>query len=285
MTLRFTILGCGSSPGVPRVHGEWGACNPDNPKNRRLRCSLLVERIGANGKTVVVIDTSPDFRQQMLNAGVKKLDGVIYTHAHADHVHGIDDLRGYTQLQGERITTYSDEPTFERLMQGFRYCYETPEGGIYPPILENRTIRAGEAFEIDGDGGKIRFFPILQTHANITSLGFRIGGDLDKFAGGLCYSSDISAIPDESVKYIKNLDVWIVDALQYRAHVSHFSLGEALEWIDKLKPKRSILTHMHIPLDYDAVMAETPDHVVPAYDGLTLELPVLATPDAAELNG
>lgn len=271
MTLRFTILGCGSSPGVPRVHGEWGACDPANPRNYRLRCSLLVERIGKNGKTVVVIDTSPDFRQQMLRADVKKLDGVVYTHAHADHVHGIDDLRGYAQLQRRQIPTYSDQPTFERLMQGFGYCYETPAGGIYPPILENHLICSGEAFEIDGDGGKISFLPILQTHANITSLGFRIGGNPKSLEGGLCYSPDVSAIPGESVKYLEKLDMWIVDALQYREHISHFSLGEALEWIGKMSPKRSILTHMHIPLDYDAVMKETPENVEPAFDGLVVE--------------
>ncbi|MEM7464707.1 MAG: MBL fold metallo-hydrolase [Pseudomonadota bacterium] len=272
MTLRFTILGCGSSPGVPRVHGEWGACDPNNPKNYRLRCSLLIERLGPNGKTVVVIDTTPDFRQQMLSADVKHIDGVVYTHAHADHVHGIDDLRGYAQLQRERILTYSDQPTFERLMQGFGYCYESPKDSFYPPILENRKIRAGEVFEIEGEGGKIRLLPILQTHANITSLGFRIGGDLEKLEGGLCYSSDISAVPDESVDQFVNLDIWIVDALQYREHVSHFSLGQALAWIEKLKPERSVLTHMHIPLDYDAVMRETPDNVEPAFDGMVLEL-------------
>ncbi len=272
MTLRFTILGCGSSPGVPRVHGEWGACDPNNPKNYRLRCSLLIERLGPNGKTTVVVDTTPDFRQQMLSADVKHIDGVVYTHAHADHVHGIDDLRGYAQIQKERIRTYSDQPTFERLMQGFGYCYESPNGSIYPPILENRKIRAGEAFEIEGEGGNIRLLPILQIHANITSLGFRIGGDLDRLEGGLCYSSDISAIPDESVSQFENLDIWIVDALQYREHVSHFSLGQALAWIEKLKPKRSVLTHMHIPLDYEAVMRETPDNVKPAFDGMVLEL-------------
>lgn len=254
------------------MHGEWGACDPSNPKNYRLRCSLLVERISKNGKTVAVIDTSPDFRQQMLRAGVRKLDGIVYTHAHADHVHGIDDLRGYAQLQGERIQTYSDEATFERLMQGFGYCYETPEGSIYPPILENQLIRSGEAFDIDGDGGVISFFPILQTHANITSLGFRIGGDLQTFEGGLCYSPDVSAIPDTSVKWLENLDIWIIDALQYREHISHFSLDEALEWIDKLTPSRGILTHMHIPLDYDAVMKETPESVEPAFDGMVIEL-------------
>lgn len=272
MTLKFTILGCGSSPGVPRIHGDWGNCDPSNPRNRRLRCSLLVERLGPNGKTVAVIDTSPDFRQQMLNAGVGHLDGVVYTHAHADHIHGIDDLRGYALHQRERIATYSDTPTFERLMQGFGYCFETPSGSIYPPILENHMIRAGDLFRVDGDGGEISFLPILQIHANITSLGFRIGGDLETMQGGLCYSPDVSDFPESSVDQLQNLDVWILDALQYREHISHLSLAESLEWIALMSPKRAILTHMHIPLDYDVVMAETPANVEPAHDGLVVEL-------------
>jgi phosphoribosyl 1,2-cyclic phosphate phosphodiesterase len=272
LTLRFVILGCASSPGVPRITGDWGVCDPANPKNRRLRCSLLVEKVSENGTTTVVFDTSPDFREQMLSAGVKRLDAVIYTHSHADHIHGIDDLRGYALAQRRQIPVYSDRATHERLFAAFGYCFETPEGSMYPPIVQQNEISPGVAFSVDGPGGAIEVLPTLQAHGGMSSLGFRVGGDLSSRTGGLCYSPDISDIPEESVADFSDLDIWVVDALQYRSHISHFSLSEALTWIDRLKPRRAILTHMHIPLDYDRVMAETPAHVEPAFDGMVLEL-------------
>lgn len=272
MSYRFTILGCGSSPGVPRINGDWGACDPANPKNRRRRCSLLVERIGPNGATTVLIDTSPDLREQMLSAGVQQIDGVLFTHPHADHIHGIDDLRQYALINRKLIDTYADAATLERLTHAFGYCYETPPGSIYPPILKAHEIAPGKVVTIEGEGGPIDFLPIRQIHGPIHSLGFRIGGDLSRRQGGLCYSPDISEIPPESVALLENLGIWIVDALQYRVHLSHFSLGQALEWIDRLKPSKAVLTHMHIPLDYETVRMETPDHVEPAYDGMVIEL-------------
>lgn len=278
MSLRVTLLGCGSSPGTPRLggadgKGDWGACDPANPKNRRTRCSLLVEKIGPAGTTRMVVDTSPDFRSQMLAAGATRLDGVIYTHPHADHIHGIDDLRQFALIARARIETYADEQTFARLMDGFAYCYRSPEGSIYPPILNHNPIREGEIFAVNGPGGDIEVLPIRQQHGPIHSLGFRFGGDLRAGQGGVCYSPDVSDIPETSVDLLRGLDVWIVDALQYREHISHFSLSQALSWIDALKPARAVLTHMHIPLDYDRVMAETPAHVVPGHDGLVLDLP------------
>lgn len=272
MTLRCTILGCGSSPGVPRINGDWGDCDPKNPKNRRLRCSLLVQRFSGDAVTNVVIDTSPDFRQQMLTNRVTHIDGALYTHPHADHIHGIDDLRGYALVARMRIDTYADAPTFERLNQGFGYCYETPEGSMYPPILEHNPIEAGVPVTIAGKGGPITFLPILQTHGNIDSLGFRMGGDLETPNGGLCYSPDISGVPEASRDLLRDLDIWVVDALQYKRHFSHFSLEETLEWAGRLAAKRVVLTHMHIPLDYETVLHETPDHVQPAHDGLELNL-------------
>ncbi|MEC9343468.1 MAG: MBL fold metallo-hydrolase [Pseudomonadota bacterium] len=272
MSWRFTVLGCGSSPGVPRINGDWGACDPGNPKNRRRRCSLLVERIGAGGVTTVLIDTSPDMREQMLMAGVTRIDGVLFTHPHADHVHGIDDLRQYALIQRQLIETYANAHTLERLNAAFGYCYEQPAGSVYPPILRANEIRAGEILRVEGPGGAIEALPIDQVHGPIRSLGFRFGGDLEERRGGLCYSPDISGIPDESVDSLRDLDVWIVDALQYRMHLSHFSLGQSLEWIERLAPKRGVLTHMHIPLDYATVQLETPDHVEPAYDGMVIEL-------------
>lgn len=270
--LRFTILGCGSSPGVPRIHGDWGDCDPNEPKNRRLRCSLLVERISDKGTTRIVVDTSPDFREQMLAAKVPGVDGVLYTHPHADHVHGIDDLRGFALAQRERIKVYADEYTMQRLHEGFGYCLKQPEGSMYPPILDAHEISAEKPVEIQGEGGSVHALPILQVHGSINSLGFRFSLDENFETGGLCYSSDVSDIPDKSIPLLENLDCWIVDALQYKPHVSHFSVSESLEWIERLKPAKSVLTHMHIPLDYQKLKSELPETIEPAYDGMVLEI-------------
>ncbi len=266
-TMRFTILGCGSSPGVPRITGDWGNCDPANPKNKRRRASLLVEKIASDGgKTTVVIDTGPDFRAQMIDANVTALDGVVYTHAHADHIHGIDDLRGYWIEQRRLIDVYADMETQERLMAGFGYCFTKPAKSYYPPIALAHTLTHYEPFEISGNGGIIRFEPLTQVHGSINSLGFRIGD--------FAYCTDVSAFPDVTMARLRGLDVLILDALQYNPHPSHFSLGESLAVIEQLKPKRTIFTHMHTPLDYDRVMAETPAHVEPGFDGLCVELSV-----------
>lgn len=263
--LRFTILGCGSSPGTPRINGDWGACDPANPKNRRLRAAAMVERIADNGGvTRVIIDTGPDFRQQMIAARVPRIDAVVFTHAHADHIHGIDDLRGYFLIQRSRIDIYADQPTMHRLRDAFGYCFETPPGSGYPPILEPHLIGHDAPFTIEGEGGPLTFRPLPQMHGDIISLGFRIGP--------IGYCPDVSDYPHETVERLRDLDLLIVDALQYQRHPTHFSLGEALEWIERLKPRRALLTHMHIPLDYDAVMRETPAHVEPSYDGQTVEI-------------
>ncbi len=269
--LRFTILGCGSSPGVPRIGGFWGACDPKNPKNRRRRCSFSIERIGPNGSTNVVIDTGPDFREQMLDANISRLDAVLYTHGHADHVHGIDDLRGFALIQRERINVYSNAATVKRLHEGFGYCFKSPNPKMYPPILVANTIVPFEPLTIEGEGGAIEILPVEQRHGPIVSLGYRISCGRTR---DVCYSSDISGLDDNAQSHLKDLGVWIVDALQYEPHISHFSLSQSLEWIEKIKPDRAILTHMHIPLDYDIVQEETPQHVSPAYDGLsfTIEL-------------
>ncbi|MGI9353443.1 MAG: MBL fold metallo-hydrolase [Rhizobiaceae bacterium] len=270
--MRFTVLGCGSSPGVPRIHGDWGACDPQEQKNRRLRCSLLIQRISAAGTTSVVVDTSPDFRQQMLNANVKSINAVLYTHPHADHIHGIDDLRGFALAQRERIDIYADENTQQRLHQGFDYCFTQPKDSMYPPILNACELHAGRPVMISGKGGNIHALPVLQVHGPIHSLGYRFSPDGKFTSGGLCYSPDISDIPGESLEHLQALDFWIVDALQYKPHISHFSVTEALEWVDNLKPGHTVFTHMHIPLDYKTLKAELPEHVVPGFDGMTIEL-------------
>jgi len=263
--LRFTVLGCGSSPGVPRIGRDWGNCDPKNPKNRRRRASLLVERMEAEAVTTAVVDTGPDFRQQMIDADVSFADGVVYTHEHADHIHGIDDLRSFVINRRQRVPIWCNETTSNRLHEAFGYCFQTPPGSTYPAILDENRITTGTPFAISGEGGDIDFVPFEQMHGGICSLGFRIGA--------LAYSSDVSALDERALPHLQDLDVWIVDALQYREHPSHFSLAQTLEWIERLKPARAVLTHMHTPLDYDTVMAETPDHVVPAYDGMLIELP------------
>jgi phosphoribosyl 1,2-cyclic phosphate phosphodiesterase len=263
--LRLTILGCGSSPGTPRINGDWGNCDPANPKNRRMRPSALVERIAEDGGvTRVVIDTGPDFREQMLLARVQRLDAVIYTHPHADHLHGIDDLRGFVLEQRRLMDIYADAQTLARLKQSFGYCFETPAGSSYPPILLPHKIHHDRNVVVDGEGGPLSFEPLPQIHGDIISLGFRIGP--------LAYCPDVSNFPPPTAERLTGLDVLVVDALQYQPHPSHFSLSEAMDWIEKLRPKRAILTHMHVPLDYETIQRETPDYVEPAYDGMVVEL-------------
>lgn len=263
-TVRVTVLGCGSSPGVPRPNGDWGRCDPGNPRNRRLRAAILIERIGANGRTSVVVDTGPDFREQMLAASVDEIDAVVYTHAHADHIHGIDDLRTFVLSQGQMLPIYADAATAERLHEAFGYCFERPQGSAYPPILLDNRIEHGQSFTVTGQGGALQFEPLCQKHGSIHSLGFRIGD--------FAYCPDVSAFPEATLNQLEGLDALIIDALQYREHPSHLSLAQSLTVIERLKPKRAFLTHMHIPLDYETVLAETPDNVAPAYDGLEITL-------------
>jgi phosphoribosyl 1,2-cyclic phosphate phosphodiesterase len=269
MTLRFTILGCGSSGGVPRPALGWGACNPDDPRNRRRRTSLLVERRngapGNSGVTRVLVDTSPDLREQLLDAEVDWLDAVLYTHEHADHTHGIDDLRGLFIRRRRRVDVYLDERTSRTMRARFDYCFRAPPGSEYPPIVTEHRLVPGAPLNIAGEGGSIVALPILQEHGDIPSLGFRFGA--------LAYSCDLSGLPAESIASLAGLDVWIVDALRYRPHPSHFSVDDALAWIERIKPGRAILTNLHSDLDYAELRAKLPPHVEPAVDGLTLELP------------
>lgn len=267
--LRFTITGCGSSPGTPRITGDWGACDPNDPRNRRRRCAALVERIAADGGvTRVAIDTGPDFREQMIDAGVSALDAAVYTHPHADHIHGIDDLRGFVLNQKRLIDIYADAPTIERLQEAFSYCFKTPPGSSYPPIVTANAISHEEPFTIEGEGGPLTFTPLPQVHGDILSLGYRVGD--------LAYCPDVSDFPAKTMPLLSGLNTLIIDALQHRSHPSHFSLEEALGWIARLEPERAVLTHMHIPLDYETVLRETPDNVVPAYDGMAIEIPLVS---------
>ena len=259
-SLRCTILGCGSSGGVPRLGGLWGDCDPNNPKNRRSRCSMLVERDGPNGTTTVLIDTSPDMRHQLLAANVGRLDGVVYTHSHADHMHGIDDLRMIVFNMRARLPVYADAATSDALSERFSYAFVQPEGSSYPPILDLNLIDG--AFEVDGPGGPIPFLPFEVHHGGMNALGFRIGD--------LAYLPDVAKIPANVVPVLEGLECWILDSLRRTPHPTHFDLDTALGWIDRMQPARAVLTNMHIDLDYDTLEAETPDHITPAYDGLII---------------
>lgn len=263
MTLKFTILGCGSSMGVPRVALGWGDCDPNEPKNRRRRCALLVEQTGAHGVTRVLIDAGPDLREQLIDANVDWVDGVLITHEHADHTHGLDDLRPLFVKKRRPVDTWLDEPTSRALHARFGYCFMTPPGSQYPPILKEHRLVSGQAVTIHGQGGAIEVMPILQEHGDIPSLGFRFGN--------VAYSTDLKRLPPESVQALAGLDVWIVDALRKTPHQSHFNLDEALDWIARVKPKRAILTDMHSDLDYAALRSTLPAHIEPAYDRMSFE--------------
>jgi phosphoribosyl 1,2-cyclic phosphate phosphodiesterase len=264
MTLKVTILGCGSSGGVPRPALGWGDCDPNNPKNRRRRTSLLVERHAGVGVTSVLVDTSPDLREQLIDAEVNWLDGVLYTHEHADHTHGIDDLRALFMKRRRPLDVYLDDLTAKVMRERFAYCFRSPPGSEYPPIVQEHHLVAGERVTIQGQGGPIVALPLRQEHGDIPSLGFRFGD--------LGYSCDLSNLPAESAAALADLDVWIVDALRYRPHPSHFSLADALGWIERLKPRRAILTNLHSDLDYETLRKELPPHVEPAFDGMRIEV-------------
>ena len=258
--LSFRILGCGSSGGVPRIGGIWGQCNPRDRRNRRTRCSLLIQLVDGAKQTRVLVDSSPDLRQQLLDAAVGWVDGVVYTHAHADHVNGLDDLRAVYLNREKRVPAWADEPTREQLLARFGYAFLQPEGSSYPPILELRPLE--DNIVVSGAAGNITLEPIPVEHGSITCNGLRIGN--------LAYVPDVSAIPNDSWNRLTNLDCWILDALRRTPHPTHTHLSRSLEWIRRAGPKRAVLTNMHIDLDYEMLNVETPDNVEPGYDGLTI---------------
>lgn len=258
--ITFRILGCGSSGGVPRLGGQWGDCDPSNPKNRRQRCSLLITRTRGNKHTRVLIDTSPDMRNQLLEAGVGTLDAVIYTHAHADHVHGLDDLRMIVFNTRQKLQIWADGETTDALLSRFAYAFVQPKGSSYPPICELNTIDGDVT--IDGAGGPITLTPIEVEHGNIDAQGFRVGN--------VAYMPDVSEIPEAAWAHLSGLDLWIVDALRRTPHPTHSHLDNTLAWISRSQTKRAVLTNMHVDLDYAVVAAETPDHIDPAFDGMEI---------------
>ncbi len=260
--LTARILGCGSSAGVPRIGGDWGDCDPANPKNRRSRCSLLIERTTPSGTTRVLIDTTPDLRAQLLAAGVGLIDGALYTHPHADHLHGLDDLRTVAQNRGARLPVWADADTSEVLISRFGYAFVQPAGSLYPPILDLKLLDG--PVTVAGDGGPITLVPFRVAHGRITALGFRVND--------LAYLPDVSGIPDDIWPALANLDVWILDALRRKPHPTHTHLAQSLAWIARAAPRRGVLTNMHNDLDYATLTAELPAGIIPAYDGLALEI-------------
>lgn len=266
--IEITILGCGSSGGVPRLGGpgnagNWGACDPENPKNRRSRCSILVQRHSAKGTTRLLVDTSPDMREQLLRARVAELDGILITHDHADQLHGFDDLRQVVIHQRRRAEVYTDAKTAEGILSRFSYCFVQPAGSDYPPISVMHAIpEPFEHFEIGGAGGPIPVLAFSQRHGLMRSLGFRFGA--------LAYSPDVNQLDDAAFATLRGLDCWIIDALRYAPHPSHAHVQLALDWIARVRPKRAVLTNLHIDLDYETLRRELPENVEPAYDGMTI---------------
>ncbi|MGF1444639.1 MAG: MBL fold metallo-hydrolase [Pikeienuella sp.] len=272
--LRFTILGCGSSGGVPRIGVDgpnWGACDAADPRNRRRRCALLVERLSETARTALLIDAGPDIRHQLIEARCGLLDGVVLTHEHADHIHGLDDLRMVVFNRRALLPTFTDRLTAPTLRARFGYAFEAPPGSPYPPILDLRLIDG--PFEVAGPGGPISVTPFWVPHGEIQAMGLRVGP--------VAYTPDISGMTAEAWAAVDGADCWITDALRYRAHLSHANVATALDWIAEAKPRRALLTNLHVDLDYATLEAETPPHVSPAHDGLVLEYPADATAERA----
>lgn len=267
MTFALTILGCGSSGGVPRPGSGWGDCDPSEPKNRRRRCSVLVERTQEAGTTRLIVDTSPDLREQLLDADVPDLDAVLFSHDHADHTHGIDDLRALVLHNRHRIVVHADATTTHSLGTRFSYLFETPAGSIYPPILDWRPMAAGAPVIVQGAGGDIVALPIAVEHGpNYEALGFRFGD--------VGYVPDVSLMPALAKAALAGLDVLILDCLRETPHPSHFNVAQALAAVAELQPKRAIMTNLHSDLDYNRLRNRLPPSVEVAFDGMRIPFDV-----------
>jgi len=272
---RAIILGCGSSGGVPRLGGaggggDWGSCDPKEPKNRRSRCSLLVERRAPSGDferagvTSVLVDPSPDMRAQLLAARAEHLDAVLITHDHADQTHGLDDLRAFAIAKRRRVPVYLERAVAGEVVDRFRYCFEQAPGSWYPAILEERSLpRCGSTVALAGPAGEILATPFRQHHGPVDSYGYRFGD--------LAYSSDVAELPEESFAILEGVRVWIVDALQMTPHGTHAHLERTLQWISLVKPERAILTNLHNSMDYGTLKNILPTGVEPAHDGLVVD--------------
>lgn len=256
--MKVTVLGCGTSGGVPQVGLGWGDCDPAEPKNRRKRCSVLVEC----GNTTILIDTSPDCREQLLDVDVSRIDAVLYTHAHADHCHGIDEMRWVCVARGQALPVYSNAETIQQLEERFPYCFAPlspgANGYIYKPLLDARIVEEGKVFRVKN----LEIVPFEQDHGHSTTLGFRIGS--------FAYSTDVVNLDDAAFDALEGVDTWVVDALQLTAHPTHAHLDKTLSWIERVQPRHAVLTHMNTRMDYNSIKQSLPDGVEPGYDGLVL---------------
>lgn len=261
--MRITILGCGAAGGVPLIGPDWGACDPNEPRNRRRRVSILVDGGSAHGP--ILVDTSPDLREQLIDAQVGRVGAVLYTHFHADHVHGIDDMRGLNRRQGAVIPAYGTADTLAALRKRFSYVFDPPpiSNGLpafYKPCLEARPFVSGERFTAAG----IEVLPFEQGHGYTTTIGFRFGA--------AAYSTDVVELSDAAFDALAGIDLWIVDCLSDKPFPTHAHLARVLEWVERVKPKRTVLTHMTPDLDYQRLRRELPKSIEPGYDGMVLEL-------------
>ncbi|MBZ6378568.1 MBL fold metallo-hydrolase [Pacificimonas flava] len=254
--MKVTMLGSGTSSGVPRIGNQWGACDPTEPKNRRRRVSVLVEA----GVHKLIIDTGPDFREQCLSAGLLRLDAVLLTHSHADHTHGIDDIRQVMHLMGTPIPVHAAKGTWDHLYARFDYLFEGRS--LYSQSAVAHTIDG--PFEV----GPLSILAFPQVHGPITSWGFRIEADGAVF----CYSTDLNDLTPEAEEAVSGCDLWIVDALRRRPHPTHSHLQQTLEWIERLRPEHAVLTHMDNSMDYAVLSAQLPPHVEAGFDMWSREL-------------
>ncbi|MGE5147873.1 MAG: MBL fold metallo-hydrolase [Candidatus Eiseniibacteriota bacterium] len=253
--MRVTVLGCGGSFGVPTMVGGWGVCDPSNPKNRRRRVSILVEE----GGTTLLVDTGPDLREQLIDAGVGHLDAVLYTHAHADHSHGLNDLRALAYRAGTPVEIYADTLTLNDLKTSFGYAFQQDAAQLYRPIVREHLIEG--PFRV----GAVAVAPFEQDHGfGYKTLGFRFGP--------MAYSTDVVELDEAAFEALKGIDVWIVDCLRYEPHPTHAHFERTMDWIARVKPKRAVLTHMNQALDYEELRKRCPPGVEPGYDGLVIDL-------------
>ena len=256
MKIYLTILGCGSSLGVPRADGYWGKCNKKNKKNYRSRCSLAVSR----GKNVILIDTSPDLRSQLLVNKIKNISSVLYTHQHADQTHGINDLRVFYFKNKKKIDIYANYQTLKYLKKSFTYCFKKKLG--YNPIVKANLLTP--YFSLGERNEKIFFEPLVVSHGLINSVGY--------IFNKTAYISDCKDLSKSNIKKLKDLKLFIIDCLRLNPHPSHLNLDQVLELIDTVKPKKAILTNLHSDLDYNFLLKNTPANVKPAYDGMRISI-------------
>lgn len=256
--MKVTILGCGASSGIPIIGCRCAVCQSPNPKNKRLRASILIEQ----GNTRLLVDMSPDLRHQALMHQITQVDAICITHAHADHTHGIDDVRPFNYMKDQPLPVYATRETFDRVKQQFSYCFQPPipEFGWFRPALEAHEVELnGKAFQVSDE---MAVTPFLQIHGKMPCMGIKVGN--------FAYSTDVNNLPEESLQTLENIEIWVVDCLRYSVAPTHAHLDMTLEWIARVKPKRAILTHMAHEMDYESLKSRLPAHVEPAYDGMVI---------------